>query len=66
MAENDLRQDYIRAGVEETETGPVATPFSIQDSSMLRLLADANALILREPFAPAAEAGAPCKVLMLR
>jgi molybdopterin molybdotransferase len=66
MGANDLRQDYIRAVVRETDAGPVATAFSIQDSSMLRLLSDANALILREPFAPAAEIGAPCRVLMLR
>jgi molybdopterin molybdotransferase len=44
----------------------VATPFGIQDSSMLRMLADANGLIVREPFAPAAAAGAACSVLMLR
>jgi molybdopterin molybdotransferase len=44
----------------------VAAPFGIQDSSMLKMLADANALIVRAPFAPAAAAGAPCDVLMLR
>ena len=66
MGANDLRQDYVRAVVRQTETGLVATPFGIQDSSMLRLLSDANALILREPFAPAAEIGAPCRVLLLR
>ena len=44
----------------------VATPFRVQDSSMLRTLADSDVLIVREPHAPAAPAGAPCKVLFLR
>jgi molybdopterin molybdotransferase len=65
MPANDLRQDYVRAVV-TVDGSMVATPFGIQDSSMLRLLADANGLIVREPFAPAAAAGAPCTVLMLR
>ncbi|AZO23772.1 molybdopterin molybdenumtransferase MoeA [Mesorhizobium sp. M1E.F.Ca.ET.045.02.1.1] len=66
MNANDLRQDYVRATVREDAATLVATPFGIQDSSMLRMLADANGLIVREPFAPAAEAGAECSVLMLR
>ncbi|TIV49203.1 MAG: molybdopterin molybdenumtransferase MoeA, partial [Mesorhizobium sp.] len=66
MHANDLRQDYVRATVREDAATLVATPFGIQDSSMLRMLADANGLIVREPFAPAAEAGAECSVLMLR
>ncbi|PBB87013.1 MULTISPECIES: gephyrin-like molybdotransferase Glp [unclassified Mesorhizobium] len=63
---NDVRQDYVRAVVRDDRGALVATPFGIQDSSMLRMLADANGLIVREPFAPAAEAGAECSVLMLR
>jgi molybdopterin molybdotransferase len=63
---NDLRQDYVRSVVSEEDGGLVATPFGIQDSSMLRMLADANGLIVREPFAPAAAAGEACRVLMLR
>jgi molybdopterin molybdotransferase len=66
MPANDLRQDYVRAVVREDAGELVATPFGIQDSSMLRMLADANGLIVREPFAPAAAAGAACNVLMLR
>ncbi|WP_192245299.1 molybdopterin molybdotransferase MoeA [Mesorhizobium silamurunense] len=66
MHANDLRQDYVRAVVREEAGQLVATPFGIQDSSMLRMLAEANGLIVREPFAPAAEAGAECSVLMLR
>ena len=66
MPANDLRQDYVRAVVREEAGSLVATPFGIQDSSMLRMLADANGLVVREPFAPAAAAGDACRVLMLR
>lgn len=66
MQANDVRQDYVRAVVREDAGALIATPFGIQDSSMLRMLADANGLIVREPFAPAAETGAECSVLMLR
>jgi molybdopterin molybdotransferase len=63
---NDLRQDYIRARVEPGRDSLVATPFGVQDSSMLRIFAEANALIVREPFAGAADAGSSCDVLLLR
>jgi molybdopterin molybdotransferase len=63
---NDLRQDYLRARVEAGRDSLVATPFDVQDSSMLKIFADANALIVREPFAAAADAGASCEVLLLR
>lgn len=66
MNENDQRRDYVRAWVEPSPEGLVATPFDRQDSSMLTTLAAANALIIREPFAPATEPGSPCRVLMLR
>ncbi|MEK1891203.1 MAG: gephyrin-like molybdotransferase Glp [Phyllobacterium sp.] len=67
MAMNDQRQDYVRAQVAREADGTlVATPFALQDSSMLKFLAEANGLIVRKPFAPAAPAGSPCEVLMLR
>lgn len=66
MAANDRRQDYIRARVERDGDTLTATPFGVQDSSMLRTLADANGLIIRPPHVPSAEAGSNCKVLMLR
>ncbi|MBL8584185.1 MAG: molybdopterin molybdotransferase MoeA [Rhizobiaceae bacterium] len=65
MAENDLRQDYVRARLEGTDAALVATPFPVQDSSMLRTLADSGALIIRAPFAPAAVKGSVCQVLRL-
>lgn len=67
MAMNDQRQDYVRARVIRQPDGTlVATPFPLQDSSMLKFFVEANGLIVRKPFAPAAPAGSPCEVLMLR
>jgi molybdopterin molybdotransferase len=66
MRPNDRRQDYVRAAAEETAEGLFATPFSVQDSSMLKTLAAANCLIIREPHAPAARPGDLCKVLFIR
>jgi molybdopterin molybdotransferase len=66
MAANDQREDYVRAHAEWRAGQLVATPFPVQDSSMLRTLADANTLIVRPPFAPAAPAGSSCRVVMLR
>ncbi len=66
MNANDQRQDYVRARISVDAQGLVATPFGTQDSSMLKLLADANGLIVRPPHAPAAPIGASVPVLMLR
>jgi molybdopterin molybdotransferase len=64
---NDQRQDYLRATVRTgTEGLPLVTPVRMQDSSMLSLLARADALLLRAPHAPAAKAGDPCRILRLR
>ncbi|GGG22859.1 molybdopterin molybdenumtransferase MoeA [Caldovatus sediminis] len=67
LAANDRRQDFLRARLEEAaeEGPPVATPFPVQDSSMLATLARADALILRPPHAPALPAGAPVEVIVL-
>lgn len=66
LAANDLRQDYLRAVAREEDGRLVAYPSVLQDSSMLKVLADANCLIVRPPFAPACDAGAPCRLVMLR
>lgn len=63
---NDRRQDYIRCLLEPGGHGWIATPFEVQDSSMLKVFATANALIVREPHTPAADAGATCTVIKLR
>ena len=63
---NDERQDYLRATLTEAADGMrEITPFNMQDSSMQRTLQSSNALILREPFVPAALAGSLVKALLL-
>jgi molybdopterin molybdotransferase len=66
LPENDERADYLRATLAERHGSlPVATPAPVQDSSMLTPLAAADCLLLREPHAPAATAGAPCSIIRL-
>jgi molybdopterin molybdotransferase len=63
---NDVREDYLRARLEEREDGTlIATPVDHQDSSLLANLALARALVIRAPFAPAATAGSFCEILHL-
>jgi molybdopterin molybdotransferase len=63
---NDVREDYLRARLEERDDGTlIATPVNHQDSSLLANLAVSRALVIRAPFAPAAKAGTPCKILRL-
>ena len=66
MAENDQRQDYIRATLDVDENGDrVATPFSRQDSSMLARLAQADCLIIRSAHDPARAAGEWVEIISL-
>lgn len=70
MKDNDQRQDYVRAvvayaeGIEGEELR--VTPYELQDSSVLNTLANANALIIRPPFAPQSEIGQEVEILVLR
>jgi molybdopterin molybdotransferase len=66
MPVNDHRQDYVRASIDLSDIEPLATPFPVQDSSMLTTLAASNGLIIRPPQAAAAEIGEKVDVLMLR
>jgi molybdopterin molybdotransferase len=67
LGENDNRQDYLRATLSIERDGlPVATALSRQDSSGLGVLSASQCLIIRAPFAPAAKAGEPCRVIRLR
>ncbi len=66
MAENDHRQDYVRATLETAPDGRrLARPFTVQDSSMQRTLQMAQCLIVRPANAPAARAGSLVPVLLL-
>ena len=63
---NDERADFLRATLQRDRGGQlVATPFPTQDSSMVGVLAKANCLVIREPYAPPAEAGAPCTIVRI-
>lgn len=61
LSANGTRQDYMRARFRDG--GPV--PFSVQDSSMLTALAEADGLIVRPPNAPAVKSGEVVPVLPL-
>jgi molybdopterin molybdotransferase len=66
LAANNFREDYIRAELSEDDDGtPIATPFAVQDSSMMSALARADCLVLRPPDAPAAKAGDWIEVITL-
>jgi molybdopterin molybdotransferase len=60
---NDERADYLRATLRQGGEGPIATPFPIQDSSMMTSLAKADCLVIRESYAPAAAAGSRCVIV---
>lgn len=61
LTANDQRQDYLRA---RWADGRVIAA-SKQDSSMLKTLADSACLIIRSPFAPAAQQGDVVEILPL-
>jgi molybdopterin molybdotransferase len=49
-----------------SESGlPVATPFEIQDSSLLKILAQSQCLVVRESHAKPAAAGDLCRIIRL-
>ncbi len=63
---NGERSDYMRAELATGADGrPVATPFALQDSSMMAILAQSGCLVVREPHAPAAAKGAICRMIRL-
>lgn len=65
VAANGDRRDYMRALLAEGENGLTATPLALQDSSMLAPLAQAQALLIRPPHAPAAPPGSAARILRL-
>ncbi|TCS08818.1 gephyrin-like molybdotransferase Glp [Rhizobium sp. BK418] len=64
---NDQRQDYVRAKLSKSAAGNwLVEPFDKQDSSMMKIFARADCLIIRPPHAPELPAGATCPVMLLR
>lgn len=67
LPRNDQREDYMRATLETNDNAlPVATPFEVQDSSMLSAMSAADCLIVRPPHAAAAAVGDTVQVMRLR
>lgn len=63
---NGSRRDFIRASLEsDASNNLIATPYPVQDSSMLTALAQSDALLIRNENAPAAEIGEPCQIILL-
>lgn len=62
---NGPREHFMRARLEETEAGPTVFPFPNQDSSLLSVLAAANALAIHPPGAGAMEKGETIEVIRL-
>jgi molybdopterin molybdotransferase len=62
---NGRRQDYIRTRLSRRDGVLTAEPFALQDSSMQKIFAQADGLIIRLPDAPAANAGDEVDVLLL-
>jgi len=66
LPENDERADYLRSELVIRADGiAVATPFPVQDSSMLSPLAKAGCLVIREPYAAPAKSGSGCAIVKL-
>lgn len=63
---NDERQDYMRAKLIRASDGSSnVETFAMQDSSMLKVFAEAECLLVRAPFEPAMKAGSPCRIIRL-
>jgi molybdopterin molybdotransferase len=60
---NDEREDYLRSSLRHTPAGDIATPFPVQDSSMMVPLAKSDCLVIREPYAPSASVGSRCAIV---
>ncbi len=61
---NGSRQDYMRCSLARDADGVLAaTPAELQDSSLVKVMARADGLIVRAPRAGAAKAGDPCRII---
>ncbi len=65
LPQNDQREEYMRAALEQRGDTQWVTPFSRQDSSLLSLNAKADCLMIRPAHAPPSEAGDDCQIILL-
>jgi molybdopterin molybdotransferase len=64
LPKNDRRQDYLRSRLARAADGTLEVfPFGVQDSSMMRLLSEADCLVVRPPHAPAIAADATVPIV---
>ena len=64
VKQNDRRQDYLRARLVRAADGLLeAVPFEVQDSSMMRPLAQSDCLVVRPPHAPGLPAGSRVPII---
>ncbi len=64
---NGPRQDYMRCSLARDAHGALtATPAELQDSSLVKVMARADGLIVRPPRAGAASAGETCRVIAFK
>jgi molybdopterin molybdotransferase len=64
LPKNDRRQDYLRSRLARATDGTLEVfPFEVQDSSMMRLLSEADCLVVRPPLAPAIATGATVPIV---
>ncbi|MBL7236614.1 MAG: molybdopterin molybdotransferase MoeA [Komagataeibacter hansenii] len=63
---NDHRESYLRARLHHDQEGRLrAVPFEQQDSAMLQVLCDSQALVIRDAKAPPASKGEACQIIRL-
>lgn len=65
LPQNGPREHYMRATIGQTNGTVQITPFARQDSSLLSVIAQANALLVRPPHDPAKQAGDSVEYLRL-
>jgi molybdopterin molybdotransferase len=62
---NGARAHYMRARLSTPEAVPTVTPFARQDSALLTILTEADALVIVAPDAPAQAKGSPVSYIPL-
>ena len=64
LPSNGPRQDYMRCSLAWREDGTLtARPADMQDSSLVKVMARADGLIIRPPHAGPAKAGDACRII---
>ena len=65
VRQNGGREHYMRANVEVTDSGTLITPFERQDSSLLTILGQSNALLVRPPNGEPLKKGASVEFIRI-